>query len=151
MTSPFPEIVCTEDTLWGSPRVDGRRLAVGDVVSIVHDSLHHALDSHELTLSQIKQALSYCSMLQCQADNPLVFCHNCSLRSKQEGPLDTSDLEEVISGDSVFVKGENFMFFGSMEDLLEDYCGYDWWIIATDLLIDLRNELPDEPTLQPTP
>ena len=30
-----------------------------------------------------------------------------------------------------------------MEDLLEDYRGYDWWIIATDLLIDLRNELRD--------
>jgi hypothetical protein len=37
----FPEIVCTSDTLWGQPRLDGRRLAVGDIVSLVdiHDDL----------------------------------------------------------------------------------------------------------------
>jgi uncharacterized protein (DUF433 family) len=145
MAAHFPTIVCTEHTLGGSPRIDGRRLAVGDVVSIVYDSLHHALDGHKLTIDQIKQALSYCATLQCKSDNPLVFCHNCSLRRQQEGPLDTSCLEEVTQGDSVFVQGENFISFGSMQDLLEDWNGYDWWIIATELLIDLQPELRDEP------
>jgi hypothetical protein len=60
--------------------------------------------------------------------------------------MDTSGLEEIIEGDSAFVRGENFHFFGSMAELLEDYRGYDWWVIATDLLIDLRNELLDGPT-----
>jgi uncharacterized protein (DUF433 family) len=145
MLTAYPDIVCTEYTLFGSPRIDGRRLAVGDVVSIVSDSLHHALDGHELTLSQVKQALGYCATLQCKSDNPLVFCHNCSLRRQQEGSLDTSGLEEVISGGSVFVKGDNFIAFGSMQDLLDDWNGYDWWTTATDLLIDLRNELHDVP------
>src|SRR5687767_13667626 len=31
----FPEIVCTPDILWGQPRLEGRRLAVGDIVSLV--------------------------------------------------------------------------------------------------------------------
>ena len=143
MAPTFPAIVCTEHTLSGSPRIDGRRLAVGDVVSIVDDSLSQALDSHELTLSQVKQALSYCATLQCKRDNPLVFCHNCSL----EKPLYIADLQEVVREDnSVFVKGENFHFLGSMEELLEDLRGHDWWVIATDLLIDLQTELRDAPT-----
>jgi len=146
MTPSFPNIVCTEHTISGSPRIDGRRLAVGDVVSIVRDSLQHALDGHELTLDQIKQALSYCATLQCKSDNPLVFCHNCSLESARAGPLDIADLEEVTSRDSVFVRGDNFVFLGSMQELLEDYRGQDWWVIATDLLIDLRSELLDRPT-----
>lgn len=145
MSLAYSAIVCTEGTLAGSPRIEGRRLAVGDVVSIVNDSLNHALSSHELSLDQIKQALSYCATLQCKGDNPLVFCHNCSLRSKQEGPLDTSDLEEITEGNSVFVKGENFIAFGSMQDLLDDRNGYDWWILATNLLIDLRTELRGDP------
>jgi hypothetical protein len=114
---------------------------VGDVVSIVNDSLDHALNSHELSFAQIKQSLNYCATLQCKSDNPLTFCHNCSLRNAQKGPLDTSGLEEVTEGNSVFVKGENFMAFGSMQDLLHDWNGYDWWTIATDLLIDLGPEL----------
>ena len=126
MPSPYPAIVCTEHTLSGSPRIDGRRLAVGDVVSIVSDSLHHALDSHELTLDQIKQALSYCATLQCKIDNPLVFCHNCLLRRRQEYLLDTSDLEEVIEENSTFVKGENLIFLGLMQAMLEEWDSYNW-------------------------
>ncbi|MBO9566429.1 MAG: hypothetical protein J7621_26880 [Niastella sp.] len=35
MYKKFPEIVCTEDTLWGQPQLEGRRLTVGDIVSQV--------------------------------------------------------------------------------------------------------------------
>jgi hypothetical protein len=31
----FPEIVCTPDTLWGQPRLQGLRLTVADIVSLV--------------------------------------------------------------------------------------------------------------------
>jgi len=141
MHSAYPDIVCTGNTLAGSPRVDGRRLAVGDVVSIVNDSLDHAIGIHKLSLDQIKQALDYCATLQCKEDAPLVFCHNCSLSGNQQSKLDTSSLEEITEGDSVFVKGENFIAFGLIQDLLDDWNGYDWWTIAMDLLIDLRTEL----------
>ena len=139
----FPAIVCTELTLWGSPRVDGRRLAVGDVVSIVKDygALSEVLADYELSISEVSQALQYCSSLRCKIDQPLVFCHNCSLRRQQEGPLDTSELEEITATDSVFVKGEDFIALCSMEELLDDWSGYDWWAIATELLVDLRTEL----------
>ena len=146
MTLNFPEIVCTEDTLSGSPRIIGRRLAVGDVISFLkgYGTLEEVIKDYELTISQIRQALQYCSTLQCKKDNPKVFCHNCSLRRQQEGSLDISNLEEVRDDEGTFVKGDNSIFLGSMSELLQDWNGENWWTIATDLLIDLRNELSDK-------
>ena len=109
--------------------------------TLKYGGLHEALTDFELSSSEVSQALQYCSALQCKTDAPKVFCHNCSLRRQQEGPLDTSDFEEVRIGESVYVRGENFISFGSMEDLLNDWNGQDWWKVATDLLIDLRAEL----------
>ncbi|MFD1466620.1 DUF433 domain-containing protein [Hymenobacter caeli] len=143
MSSDFPEIIHTEDILWGSPRIIGRRLAVGDVVSFMENygTLEEIVSGYELTRSQISQALQYCSVLQCKIDKPKVFCHNCSLRREQEGPLDTSDLEEIKDGNSVYVRGNNLISLGSMEELLDDWNGKDWWIIAAELLVDSRAEL----------
>ncbi|UOQ71808.1 DUF433 domain-containing protein [Hymenobacter cellulosilyticus] len=89
----YPEIVVTTDCLWGQPRLDGRRLAVGDIVCLVdrYQSLSETLADFELSLQQIKQALRYCRTLQCVQDLPLRFCHNCTLRVRQD---DVSDGEE---------------------------------------------------------
>ncbi len=143
MGHEFTDIVCTDGTLGGSPRISGRRLAVGDVVSFIksYGTLREVMDDYELTLSQIRQALQYCSNLQCKQDKPTVFCHNCSLRREQEGPLDISNFQEMTSGDTKFVQSDNSIFLGSMDELLDDWQGQDWWIIATDLLIDLRDNL----------
>ncbi|WP_169513194.1 DUF433 domain-containing protein [Hymenobacter aerophilus] len=142
MSCEFPAIVCTELVLGGSPRVDGRRLAVGDVVSLIEDrNLKEVVDDFELKISEIRQALQYCSSLQCKIDMPVVFCHNCSLRRKQEGPVDTSDFEEIVLGSSTIVKGHNSIFLGSMSEMLEEGSGRDRWKIAAELLIDLRREM----------
>jgi uncharacterized protein (DUF433 family) len=93
----FPEIVCTSDTLGGQPRLDGRRLAVGDIVSLVdvYADLSVSLRDFELSLQQVRQALHYCKDLHCQRDNPAKYCHNCSLRVKQEKTcLDEEDPEQ---------------------------------------------------------
>jgi uncharacterized protein (DUF433 family) len=82
----FPEIVCTHDTLWGQPRLDGRRLAVGDIVSLVdtyHEDINIVLTDFELSLQQVRQALHYCKDLKCKKDNPEKFCYNCLLRVEQ--------------------------------------------------------------------
>lgn len=143
MINPFPNIVCTEGVLSGSPRIDGRRLSVGDVVSFMkyYSSLQEVIDDYDPLSEEIRQALLYCSSLQCKQDNPSVFCHNCSLRRQQNGPLDTSDLEEMTFNDATFVTGDNSIFLGSIDELLEAWEGQDWLKIATDLLIDLRNDL----------
>ena len=82
----FPEIVCTHDTLWGQPRLDGRRLAVGDIVSLLEtydDNINSVLTDFELTLQEVRQALHYCKILECQKDKPEKYCHNCLLRVEQ--------------------------------------------------------------------
>ncbi len=88
----FPEIVITEDTLWGQPRLEGRRLAVGDIISLidVNESLHIVLQNYELSMQQARQALLYCKWKKCVDDQPPKFCHNCTLRVKREN----STLEE---------------------------------------------------------
>jgi uncharacterized protein (DUF433 family) len=141
----FPDIVCTENILAGSPRINGRRLAVGDVVSFIkyYGTFEDIRKDHELSVSEIKQALLYCSTLQCKNDKPKVFCHNCSLRREQEGAPDISNLEVVKTEKGSFIKGDGSIFLGSMNELFEDLNGTDWWPIATDLLIDLRNVFAD--------
>lgn len=82
----FPEIVCTQEVLWGEPRLFGRRLAVGDIVSLVdvyHDDIQVVLTDFDLTLQQVRQTLNYCSKLQCKKDNPERYCHNCLLSVEQ--------------------------------------------------------------------
>jgi len=142
MNSLFPNIVCGGGVLNGSPRIDGRRLAVGDVVSTVYISstFNEAKEMYDLSIDEIRQALLYCSSLQCKADNPFVFCHNCSLRTEQEDPINIFDLEEhTLNNETKIVKGENVIFLGSMEEYLEESKGKNWWDIATNLLIDHRN------------
>lgn len=94
----FPEIVCTPDTLWGQPRLEGRRLAVGDIVSMIDsdDDITVTLKDFELTLQQIRQALHYCKTQQCKKDLPDRFCHNCLLRVEQfNESIDEDDPEQA--------------------------------------------------------
>ena len=91
----FPEIVCTHDILWGQPRLDGSRLAVGDIVSLVdtyHDDINVVLSDFQLTLQELRQALHYCKILECKKDKPERYCHNCILRVEQSN--DTIDKDD---------------------------------------------------------
>lgn len=143
MILKFPNIVCTEDTMFGSPRIIGRRLAVGDIVCSINNygNIHEVVVEYELTIFEIKQSLEYCSSLQCKSDKPKVFCHNCTLRRQQDGPLDTTNLNETILDDENLVEGNNSIYLGSLSNKLEDWNGRTWWKTATELLIKWRNEL----------
>jgi uncharacterized protein (DUF433 family) len=94
----FPEIVCTHDCLWGQPRLEGRRLAVGDIVSLVdvyHEDIGVTMKDYELSLQQIRQALHYCKLMECKNDYPEKFCHNCMLRVDQfNETIDEDDPEQ---------------------------------------------------------
>ena len=82
----FPKIVITDNVLWGQPRIIGRRLAVGDIVSFImsNESLNFTLEDYQLSMQEISQALHYCKLKQCIKDNPKKFCHNCTLSVNQE-------------------------------------------------------------------
>ncbi|MDU0368764.1 DUF433 domain-containing protein [Hymenobacter endophyticus] len=100
----FPEIVITENVLWGQPRLEGRRLAVGDIVSQVdiNSTIYEALQDYEITLQQARQALYYCRTLQCIKDKPIKFCHNCTLRVQQEGEADGEEQDNWKRADRLF-------------------------------------------------
>ena len=100
----FPEIVITEDCLWGQPRLEGRRLAVGDIVSHVdvNNSASVAAQDYEISLQQTRQALLYCKTLQCVKDNPIKFCHNCTLRVRQDGDADSEEQDNWKRADRLF-------------------------------------------------
>ncbi|WP_073288442.1 DUF433 domain-containing protein [Hymenobacter psychrotolerans] len=100
----FPEIVITENILWGQPRLEGRRLAVGDIVSQVdiNSTIYEALQDYEITLQQARQALHYCRTLQCVRDKPIKFCHNCTLRVQQEGEVDGEEQDNWKRADRLF-------------------------------------------------
>nr|GFC36068.1 hypothetical protein [Tanacetum cinerariifolium] len=116
-------VVCTAHTLGGSPRLAGRRLAVGDIISSlsIYEEVIEVMQEYELSLEQVRQALQYCAGQYCLVDKPVVFCHNCSLRSKQEKALDIADLEEIDGK----IVGKGIVFFGTMEELLIEWQGQD--------------------------
>ena len=91
----FPEIIFTADTLWGRPRLDGRRLAVGDIVSLVDVNRSASLvaNDYEITLQQVRQSLGYCSSLQCVKDKVLKYCKNCTLSIQQGDEADGHEQE----------------------------------------------------------
>jgi len=140
MNKAYQHIISTEDILNGSPRIAGRRLAVGDVVSIVMlNGIEVAVGDYELTKPEIKEALHYCAALQCKMDCPPVFCHNCSLRKKE--PIDFSELrEENIQGEDI-THYQNLIFLGRKQEFIEDWNGKDLWNIAVNLLIDFGTKL----------
>lgn len=113
----FPEIVCTPDTLWGQPRLEGTRLAVGDIVSLAdgyHEDLNVTLTDFGLTRFDLMQALHYCKELTCQEDQPYRYCHNCLLRVEQfKETIDEDDPEQAnwLRADSLFKK-----YFNSRPD-----------------------------------
>jgi uncharacterized protein (DUF433 family) len=92
----FPEIVSTHHTLWGQPRLDGRRLVVGDIISMVDlEDIKVIMEDFDLTLLEIRQALHYCKDLECKRDKPEKYCHNCILRVEQfNETIDKEDPEQ---------------------------------------------------------
>jgi len=133
--SNYPNIVCTEGTLSGSPRIEGRRLSVGDIVFFVHsDGLEYTVTNYEVDAETIQQAIEYCAHQQCIKDEPYRYCHNCTLRAQQEPALDLSPYQEITSKGITFVKGPNEMFMGTLEEFKQQELGTQWWKEAKKLL-----------------
>jgi uncharacterized protein (DUF433 family) len=82
----FPEIVHGGGIGFGQPRLDGRRLSVGDIISILyHDgNTDEVRDDFELSDQQVFEALVYCFTGQCLKDKPENYCHNCTHRALQD-------------------------------------------------------------------
>ena len=94
----------TPDVLQGSPRLDGRRLAVGDIVSYVDmlQDLTKYQEEFELNEAQIKECLNYCRTRQCVADSPRTFCHNCTLRVQHDHDIIDGEQDNWVRAERNF-------------------------------------------------
>jgi uncharacterized protein (DUF433 family) len=92
-------IVIDERISSGSPTIRGRRLTVYNVVSKIYyeDSLESVMKDYEISLIEVKEAVSYCSELLCQRDSRLhKFCSGCILRTLQESwNFEKSDYDQI--------------------------------------------------------
>lgn len=142
MTPKFTKIVCTENVLWGSPRINNHRLAVCDVVFLLTDqTLASVIRERGLSKQEIREALEYCSQQVCIQDKPINFCHNCRLCVEKDGPQDLSKYEEFELDSQLFVRGEGMIYLGSLLEFIEESKGIENWKIAQKLLIELEGQL----------
>lgn len=142
MSNKFTKIVCTEDVLWGSPRIDNSRLAVCDVVFFLTDqSLEVVMKERELSKQEIREALQYCAEQVCIEDKPSNFCHNCRLCVEKDGPENLSKYEEFELDGEPYMRGEGTIFLGSMQEFIEESVGIENWKIAQKLISDLNDQL----------
>jgi uncharacterized protein (DUF433 family) len=125
-----------EAICWNQPKIKGRRLTVYNVVSgINYDGLEYLTD-HKLDIIVVKEALNYCSSLECQKDSTGNFCNGCILNSLKNGwKIDRNELEEITINNEKFLKykDSDSIYLGSLEDYEEDSFGKMGWKIAEEV------------------
>ena len=89
------DIVHTDDTCGGAPRIDGTRLTCANVVlplGMHNESLNRYLSIYDyLTESDIKECVRYCSEQLCVIDGVSNFCQGCSLDQRKSPPCENPD------------------------------------------------------------
>jgi uncharacterized protein (DUF433 family) len=80
-------IVCTPDVCSGSPRVDGTRITVANIVAPLDPK---RVELHQLTeyvpVDDAIAALRYCAEQRCLIDRPESFCEQCTLDKRAPDP-----------------------------------------------------------------
>lgn len=131
-------VTINKDIANGAPIIKGRRLTVFNVASKIYyeDSLKTALEDYELSIEEARDALEYCSKLDCQRDKKLVkFCSGCILRTLQDGwNFSKDDYNNLITGSgnkkiSISKNGSSF-FLGSIKELEDNEFGLAGWLLA---------------------
>ncbi len=138
-------VVYSKRVLEGSPRIRGRKVSIGHLVSRLAqaENLDSFIQDYVLTREEILQALEYCVHQQCLADQPPNYCHNCSLRRKEQ-TWNPDDFEEIDLDGQKCVKGKNIIYMGTMEEFWEYWQGQDCWDTAVDLLAEFGQSLSRE-------
>jgi uncharacterized protein (DUF433 family) len=80
-------IICKKEICAGNPCIKGRRLTVYNIVVKVYleDNIDLIYEDYELSNEEVKQAINYCSNLECINDSTLIsFCDGCILGESDE-------------------------------------------------------------------
>ncbi|MFT5618857.1 MAG: hypothetical protein ACI85I_002092 [Arenicella sp.] len=145
-------VVSTEDTLGGSPRLDGRRLDIRHVIwgIIEYDNanIKSYQDDFEVTTDQIRHAIMYCKDEICELQNVPQSCNGCSKKFRK----DTKTWEEYLQeegipediqiGNNDFTKlGNSLILLGDLEDYKKEFEGVDTWKTAQVLYLKFKETL----------
>jgi uncharacterized protein (DUF433 family) len=140
------QIVCTPGTCGGAPRIEGTRIACGNVVNQIkrmNVSVSKWLELYPyLTIHDLKECLLYCSSQKCLVDSPENYCTGCIHDCREEEVPEAfislpSDLVEV--GKSV---GEGGAFAGTISEYLDTRGGAEYWKMAKEILEGMGSEKP---------
>lgn len=121
---------------FSQPVIIGRRLTVFNVVSnaFYRDSLSDYLSEFELSVEEVKAAVTYCINKECKIMETLQdhYCDGCILRSISEGW--TSIQDDFIESEGISMSKDGITyFFGSLEELESAEFGVMGWLQAEEV------------------
>jgi uncharacterized protein (DUF433 family) len=132
-------VIINKDIANGAPTIRGRRLTVFNVSSKIYyeENLKTALEDYELSIEEVRDALKYCSNLDCQKDKNLIkFCSGCILRTLQDGwNFSKTDYDTLITGPQnqkiSISKDGSEIFLGTIKELENNDFGLAGWLLAS--------------------
>lgn len=136
MSQKFAYIGRDKNVSWNQPIILGSRLTVYNVITGINGDGLEYIDEHELNLNVIKEALNYCSTLECQKDKNGNFCDGCVLNSLKNGwKVNKNDFKEINkNGQPLLIHTKtDSIFMGDMKEYEEQSFGRIGWKIAEDV------------------
>lgn len=129
-------IESTQGICGGQPRISGRRITVFNVVARLYweKSIATVMEDMELTMYEIKAAVSFCKSLECK--NCLTFCSGCILRSIKDNDfvVNSNQVREIrLTGNETMVIDGNAIFLGSLSEFRDEKFGLPGWAISEEV------------------
>lgn len=131
-------IVSTNETCWGAPRLEGRRLTVADVVLGIYysDNIKDYTLDFEISHDEAILALKYCAQQKCKT-KALNYCDKCLLRFvKDLGQDDNNTIKEITheDGTATTIINDQHFYLGSKEEYEQAQMGELVWVKAEEVL-----------------
>jgi uncharacterized protein (DUF433 family) len=132
-------IGCDPNVNFGQPALKGRRLTVYDIVTKLYyeNSIKLVTEDYSISLRDIKDAVEYCSTLECKIDPGRIhYCDGCVLRTIEEGwSFNRSEFKEYEKDNNKFVISDNgdVIFAGTLQELEDSEFGKVTWLIAEEV------------------
>ncbi len=130
-------IIRTEDTCFGRPRIEDTRLEVYNIISelFYSESMDSVIEERNLSRDDLKQVIDYCRNMNCKLiTKPYEkYCSNCILSAQHEG-LDPDSIKlQKLDEDIYTDENSKLIVFGNKEELEEELYGKPGWIMAAQV------------------
>lgn len=130
-------IIRSENTCFGRPRIDGTRLEVYTVITDLFyaDSIEEVVKDRGLSHDDLQKVVDYCRNMDCKIITKSYekYCSGCILSTQHEGLYQQPLKLQKLDGDLYIDEQNNAIFVGSKEELEEELYGKPGWIIAAQV------------------